>query len=379
MHALQTSRFLDTSTPDSILEAAFPPVIRRTNASEAVDAVAESKAGSVKHGEFAGGFTDVAEWVIPEQEYKKGTVLYPGALRVPEHLLEDLEALSDEIAKNYMHSDKNYRLAYKNSTFRGHRQISAVGNIHFLRRFPDKPPSHHNLTGMPESIRALLCDERFGKGGGLVLIAGETGQGKNYTCTAVILERVQQYGLYCVTIEDPIEYDLQKIWPARNGKNGSIVQIPADRRSRSLASDLQDSLRCFPTGLQGTMLFIGEIDGPETATEVLHAADQGQLVFSTLHGTDPGAAIERLIEMAASHRGNNERGARETLSRQLRAVIHQRRVDEKLIVNALFSMEATSAVANKIKKAGTLATELEQQKRWIDNNQLIQNLLDNYR
>ncbi len=116
---------------------------------------------------------------------------------------------------------------------------------------------------------------------GFVLLTGPTGSGKTTTLYAA-LAHANDEGRKIITIEDPVEYQLE-----------GIAQIQTrDDIGLSFSSGLRSVLRHDPD-----IVLIGEIRDRETAEIAVRAAQTGHLVFSTLHTNDSISAITRLVEM----------------------------------------------------------------------------------
>lgn len=116
---------------------------------------------------------------------------------------------------------------------------------------------------------------------GLVLLTGPTGSGKTTTLYAA-LAHANDEGRKIITIEDPIEYQLE-----------GVVQIQTrEEVGLSFASGLRSVLRHDPD-----VVLIGEIRDSDTAEIAVRAAQTGHLVFSTLHTNDSISAITRLLDM----------------------------------------------------------------------------------
>ncbi|HLC44073.1 MAG TPA: ATPase, T2SS/T4P/T4SS family [Patescibacteria group bacterium] len=116
---------------------------------------------------------------------------------------------------------------------------------------------------------------------GIILSTGPTGSGKSTTLYA-ILNRISMPGVNIVTLEDPVEYEI-------NGINQ--CQIKPDI-GFTFASGLRSILRQDPN-----VIMVGEIRDAETAGMAVHAALTGHLVLSTLHTNDTAGALPRLINM----------------------------------------------------------------------------------
>lgn len=116
---------------------------------------------------------------------------------------------------------------------------------------------------------------------GIVLVTGPTGSGKTTTLYAA-LSRLDPKALNIMTVEDPIEYDLDGI---------SQTQINT-RIEMSFARALRTILRQDPD-----VVMIGEIRDLETAQIAVQASLTGHLVFATLHTNDAVSAVTRLVDM----------------------------------------------------------------------------------
>lgn len=116
---------------------------------------------------------------------------------------------------------------------------------------------------------------------GIILVTGPTGSGKTTTLYAA-LERINSPDKKIITIEDPVEYQIQ-----------GINQIQVNPKvNLTFANGLRSILRQDPD-----VILIGEIRDRETADIAIHASLTGHLVFSTLHTNDSASAITRLIDM----------------------------------------------------------------------------------
>jgi general secretion pathway protein E len=116
---------------------------------------------------------------------------------------------------------------------------------------------------------------------GIVLVTGPTGSGKTTTLYAA-LSLINTMDLKLITVEDPVEYQMQ-------GINQIQVNLKA---GLTFASGLRAILRHDPD-----VVLIGEIRDKETAEIAVQASLTGHLVFSTLHTNDAPSAPTRLIDM----------------------------------------------------------------------------------
>ena len=115
---------------------------------------------------------------------------------------------------------------------------------------------------------------------GIFLITGPTGSGKTTTLYSC-LHTLNKSDRKIITVEDPIEYQLQGI---------NQVQVKADI-GLSFSKVLRACLRQAPN-----IIMVGEIRDLETAEIAVNASLTGHLVFSTLHTNDAPGAVTRLID-----------------------------------------------------------------------------------
>jgi general secretion pathway protein E len=116
---------------------------------------------------------------------------------------------------------------------------------------------------------------------GIVLVTGPTGSGKTTTLYSA-LNRIDSTTTNVMTVEDPIEYDLDGI---------GQTQVNA-RIDMTFAKALRSILRQDPD-----VIMIGEIRDLETAQIAVQASLTGHLVLATLHTNDAVSAVTRLIDM----------------------------------------------------------------------------------
>ncbi|MFN9706726.1 MAG: GspE/PulE family protein [Planctomycetota bacterium] len=116
---------------------------------------------------------------------------------------------------------------------------------------------------------------------GIVLVTGPTGSGKTTTLYAMLNEANKE-DTKVITVEDPVEYDLE-----------GIVQVPVNEEiGVGYASVLRTILRQDPD-----VILVGEIRDRETAQTAIEASLTGHLVFSTLHTNDAASAVTRLVDI----------------------------------------------------------------------------------
>jgi type II secretory ATPase GspE/PulE/Tfp pilus assembly ATPase PilB-like protein len=116
---------------------------------------------------------------------------------------------------------------------------------------------------------------------GVIFVTGPTGSGKTSTLYACLNDIVSET-INIVTIEDPIEYEMQ-----RATQIGVIEKI-----GLTFANCLRSVLRQDPD-----VILVGEVRDIETARIAMQASLTGHLVFATLHTNDAIGAITRLLDM----------------------------------------------------------------------------------
>jgi general secretion pathway protein E len=116
---------------------------------------------------------------------------------------------------------------------------------------------------------------------GIILVTGPTGSGKTTTLYAT-LQRINSPEVNIITVEDPIEYQLDGI---------GQIQVNA-RIDLTFANGLRSILRQDPD-----IIMVGEIRDRETAEIAIQSSLTGHLVFSTLHTNDSASAVTRLLDM----------------------------------------------------------------------------------
>ena len=116
---------------------------------------------------------------------------------------------------------------------------------------------------------------------GLILATGPTGSGKT-TLHYASLQFINDGSKNIVTVEDPIEYELEGINQIQHNTKTGLT----------FATALRSILRQDPD-----VIMIGEIRDLETAEIAINAALTGHLVFSTLHTIDTSTSISRLIDI----------------------------------------------------------------------------------
>jgi type IV pilus assembly protein PilB len=149
-------------------------------------------------------------------------------------------------------------------------------------RLLDRRAAAQRLDALGFLPHELACYETiFARSQGAVLVAGPTGSGKTSTlyATLALLNRPDRH---LVTVEDPVEYELEGV---------KQVQVNV-RAGVTFAGALRAILRADPD-----VVLVGEIRDRDTARTAAEAALTGHLVFSTVHTLSGASTPIRLIDM----------------------------------------------------------------------------------
>jgi general secretion pathway protein E len=169
-------------------------------------------------------------------------------------------------------------------------RVSIMPSVHgedAVLRVLDKQALHEHVRSLTleslgfegEDIRAIrrLAAEPHG----MLLVTGPTGSGKTTTLYAAISE-INHGSEKIVTIEDPVEYQLQ-----------GVLQIPVnEKKGLTFARGLRSILRHDPD-----KIMVGEIRDPETANIAVQSALTGHLVFTTVHANNVFDVLGRFLHM----------------------------------------------------------------------------------
>jgi type II secretory ATPase GspE/PulE/Tfp pilus assembly ATPase PilB-like protein len=126
-----------------------------------------------------------------------------------------------------------------------------------------------------------VVDSLLDRSHGVIFVTGPTGSGKSTTLYAA-LNRLNSSEKNVITIEDPIEYQLEGI---------SQIQV-ASKKGMTFATALRHVLRQDPD-----VIMVGEVRDVETARMSIQSSLTGHLVFSTLHTNDSAGAVSRLLDL----------------------------------------------------------------------------------
>jgi type IV pilus assembly protein PilB len=139
--------------------------------------------------------------------------------------------------------------------------------------------SMEQLGMLPQALERFT--KAFSQSHGAVLVTGPTGSGKSTSLYAA-LNQLNTVDKNIITIEDPVEYQLEGLTQVQTNKKAGLT----------FAAGLRSMMRADPD-----IIMVGEIRDRETAQIAIESALTGHLVLSTLHTNDAPGAVTRLIEM----------------------------------------------------------------------------------
>ena len=188
-----------------------------------------------------------------------------------------------DISERRLPQDGHARMAWGVKTI--DLRISVVPTVKgesVVIRILDKDAGMRPLDGLGlQQKEYQLVKRLIARPFGLFLVTGPTGSGKSTTLYA-ILDEVKKRNVHLLTVEDPVEYDMDGV---------EQVQISLVK-GYTFAQALRQFLRHDPD-----VIMVGEIRDSETAHIANKAALTGHLVFSTLHTNDAVSTVTRLTDM----------------------------------------------------------------------------------
>ncbi|MGH7822582.1 MAG: type IV pilus twitching motility protein PilT, partial [Candidatus Binatia bacterium] len=183
------------------------------------------------------------------------------------------------------------------------------------------------------SLAALATDPH-----GLIVVSGPTGSGKSSTLAALIHEINVAQSCHIVTIENPIEYVFRP-------RRAFIRQREVGFDTPSFRQGVIDVMREDPD-----VIMVGEMRESETMRQTLNAAETGHLVLTTLHSSNVGEALARIV---GAFPAEIQGGISAQLADCMSAVITQRLVyqpERGIRVPELEILRSTPAVRNHVRQ-----------------------------
>lgn len=204
--------------------------------------------------------------------------------RLHEAVVSRVKLLADlDISERRKPQDGRIRVRVEGAEL--YLRVSTVPTVHgesVVLRLLDRGTRPVDLAalGMPELIHREMAAS-IDRPHGMVLVTGPTGSGKTTTLYSA-LRRRDVRSEKIVTVEDPVEYQLE-----------GITQVPVHQQAGvTFSSALRSILRQDPD-----VVMIGEMRDMETAAIAIQASMTGHLVFSTLHTNDAIGALPRLFDL----------------------------------------------------------------------------------
>jgi general secretion pathway protein E len=166
---------------------------------------------------------------------------------------------------------------------------------------------------------------------GIVLVTGPTGSGKTTTLYA-LLSRLNSHERKILTIEDPVEYQLDGI---------SQIQVKPQ-----IGLDFPSALRSI-VRQDPDVIMVGEMRDLETARIAVQSALTGHVVLSTLHTNDAGSSVTRLLDMGVEDY---------LVTSSLNAIVAQRLV-RRLCASCRTELEPPPALVEQLGLAALAGSE----------------------
>jgi twitching motility protein PilT len=198
--------------------------------------------------------------------------------------------------------DLSYQLAgkarFRVNIFSQKGHLSTV-----MRQLATRVPTIDEMR-LPSAFRKMTQERN-----GIILVTGATGTGKSTSLAAVLNEINEMKSVHVITLEDPVEY-------VHSQKKSTFNQREIGADFESFASGLRAALRQAPK-----VILVGEMRDRETVEIGLSAAETGHLVLTTLHTTDAGQTVNRIVGMFEK---DEEKQIRIRLAESLRWIACQR-------------------------------------------------------
>ena len=229
--------------------------------------------------------------------------------------------------------DYNFALEIGKNRFRVALMMHKDGVAGSYRIVPDHICSLEELGFLPNSVATI--ERMLDYNNGLVLVTGPIGGGKTTTLGAMIDILNTKREDHIITVEDPIEI-------LQVSKNCQVNQRQIGTHTKSYHSALKAALREDPD-----VIIIGEMHDLETIENAITASETGHLVIGTLHTSDAGSTLNRILDVFPS---TQQPQIRAMVAGSLRGIICQRLIpgsDGRLTL-AYEIMTNTSSISSLI-------------------------------
>lgn len=252
----------------------------------------------------------------------------------PSETLELLESMmgKDQVKRFEIYGEVDFAYSIPKQ---GRYRINAFkqrGSVAIVLRLVDNVIPELESMGIPNEV-VDMCQKKSG----LILISGPAGSGTTTTLASFIHKINTNRSAHIITLEDPIEY-------LHNHEKSIVHQREIGLDSYSFANALHEALREDPD-----VICVGDLKDIDTISTAITAAENGYLVFATLHTVGVVKTIERLIEIFPTEQ---KKQMRLQLANVLEAVISQQlvpRVKSEGRVAAFEVMFATDEMKDLIR------------------------------
>jgi twitching motility protein PilT len=182
--------------------------------------------------------------------------------------------------------------------------FSQCGNTSIVcRKLESKIPTIEGRE-LPPSMFRIAREKN-----GIVFVTGATGSGKTTTLAAILDDINERRAVHIVTLEDPVEYQ-------HTHKKATFNQREFGVDFDTYSNGLRAALRQAPK-----VILVGEMRDRDTVEIGLSAAETGHLVLTTLHTTDAGSTINRILGLFPNE---DKQQIRIRLADSLRWIVCQR-------------------------------------------------------
>lgn len=253
-------------------------------------------------------FSDL--YIGENDSYIRGPSLTPNPKKIDFDIAKPLRSLCDQAIESMKTKSTDFAIQHGTTTYRGSLLDSINGSYYVLRRQPPTVKKISELIKIKQYVDKLLNPELKG----LILIVGEFGNGKSWTASGIVAERLELYGGVAATLEDPPELPLQ-------GKHGDGICFQTHIEKDGFAQAIHSASRWAPD-----ILYFSELRDADSANEALKASQNGKLSICTIHGGSPISGIERLFNLATSNSNglNNQDDIASLIANGVAIVLHQK-------------------------------------------------------
>lgn len=253
-------------------------------------------------------FSDL--YIGENDAYIRGQSLEPNPTIIDFEIVKPLRELCNQSIEAMTTKSTDFAVQYESTTYRGSLLNSIDGSYYVLRRQPPTVKKISELIKVKQYVDKLLNPKLKG----LILIVGEFGNGKSWTASGIVAERLELHGGVAATLEDPPELPLQ-------GKHGDGICLQTHIEKDGFAQAIHSASRWAPD-----ILYFSELRDADSANEALKAAQNGKLSICTIHGGSPISGIERLFNLATSNSNglNNQDDVASLIANGVAVVLHQK-------------------------------------------------------